>query len=227
MASTTTEAREQGKEVASTAVDQARDVGRSARSATQSVAQDVRDEVGQVAGELRQQARTMVDETRTQLRDKADAQTTGVAERVGRLAEELRALANGHPEQAETARRYIDQAGSAIADVAGQLRDKDFETVVGDVQRFARRRPGAFLAATAAAGFVAGRLVRSMRDDAQSSPSPNGNGAGTAGTTSAPTAVPTPEAITSSDLPGQPVPPSAGITGTEIPATELPAGGAV
>jgi hypothetical protein len=119
----------------------------------------------------------MIGETRTQLREKADAQTAGVADRLGRLADELRALASGHPEQAETARRYLDQAGSTIADVADELRDKDFEGLVHDVQRFARRRPGAFLAASAAVGFVAGRLVRSASDDAETAASPTGNGA--------------------------------------------------
>jgi hypothetical protein len=176
VANTSTEAREQSKEVASTAVDEARDVGRTAQEAAQTVAQDVKEEVGQITGELRQQAHTLVDETRTQLREKADAQTTGFADRLGRLAEELQALASGHPDQAETARRYLDQAGSAIADVAGQLRSKDFEGLVLEVQRFGRRRPGAFLAASAAVGFVAGRLVRSARDDAGSSTSPAGTG---------------------------------------------------
>jgi ElaB/YqjD/DUF883 family membrane-anchored ribosome-binding protein len=168
MTSTSTDAREKSKEVASTAVDEARDVGRVAQDAAQTVAQDVRDEVGQVAGELRGQARNMVDETRTQLRERADAQTAGVANGLGRFADELRALANGHPDQAATARRYLDQAGSAIGDVAGQLRSKDFEGVVRDVQSFARRRPGTFLAVSAAVGFMAGRLVRSASDDADS-----------------------------------------------------------
>jgi ElaB/YqjD/DUF883 family membrane-anchored ribosome-binding protein len=209
VASPSTEARDQGREVASTAVDQARDVGRSAQGAAHSVAGDVREEVGQVAGELRQQARTMVDETRTHLRDKADAQTAGLADRVGQLAEELRALANGHPEQAATARKYLDQAGSTVADVAGQLRDKDFEGVVRDVQRFARRRPGAFLAASAAVGFLAGRLVRSAKDDAEpSSPSStSGNGA--------------------AQEQGRAVPPAAGLAGNPNPAAGVPGGGRV
>jgi uncharacterized protein YjbJ (UPF0337 family) len=163
--------------VASTATDEVREVGQTAQGAAQTVAQDVKEEVGQVTDELRQQARTMVDETRTQLREKADAQTAGVADRLGRLAEELRAVANGHPDQGATVRRYLDQAGSTVADVAGQLRDKDFGGLVQDVQRFARRRPGAFLAASAAVGFVAGRLVRSGRDDAETPTSPTGNGA--------------------------------------------------
>jgi ElaB/YqjD/DUF883 family membrane-anchored ribosome-binding protein len=188
VASTPTDAREQSKEVASTAVDEARDVGRTAQGAAQTVAEDVKDEVGHVVGELRQQARTMVDETRTQLREEAAARTAGVADNLGRLADELRALANGHPDQAATARRYLDQAGSAIADVAGRLRNKDVEGLVQDVQRFARRRPGAFLATSAAIGFVAGRLVRSARDDAEASTSPAGNGGLPSGASSANTA---------------------------------------
>jgi hypothetical protein len=59
--------------------------------------------------------------------------------------------------------------------------------VVDDVTRFARRRPGVFLAGAAGMGFVVGRLVRagaaSQRTDATDQPSssvdlatPNGPG---------------------------------------------------
>jgi hypothetical protein len=163
--------------VASTAVDEAREVGHTAQTAAHDVTHEVRHEVGEITNELKQQARGLVDDTRSQLRDKADSQTASIADRLGGFASELQALANGHPEQAETVRRYIDQAGSAVADVAGQLKTKDFAGLVQDVQRFARRRPGAFLGASVAAGFVAGRLVRSAKDEseAETSPRPNGS----------------------------------------------------
>jgi hypothetical protein len=175
VARTSTEAGEQSRELAATAASEATNVGRSAQDAAQTVARDLREGMGEVTTELRDQARHMIDETTTQLRTKADDQTASFADRVGQFAEELRALSSGHPDQADTARRYLDQAGAVLADVAGQLRRKDFEGLVGDVQRFARRRPGAFLAATAAAGFAAGRLIRSAKDEVQASPGGEGS----------------------------------------------------
>jgi len=176
VANTPTDARDQSKEVASTAVDEAREVGQTAQTAAHDMTHEVRQEVGEITSELRQQARSVVDDTRSQLRDKADSQTASFADRLGGFASELQALSNGHPEQAETVRRYVDQAGSAVADVAGQLRTKNFAGLVEDVQRFARRRPGAFLAASVAAGFVAGRLVRSAKDESEADTSSGPNG---------------------------------------------------
>jgi hypothetical protein len=59
-----------------------------------------------------------------------------------------------------TAGRYVALAGDTLGDVADRLRSGDVESLVGDVQRFARRRPGVFLAAAAGAGFLTARLVR-------------------------------------------------------------------
>jgi hypothetical protein len=192
VANTPTDAREQSKEVAATAIDEAREVGRTAQTAAQDVTHEVRQEVSQITSELKQQARGLVDDTRSQLRDKADSQTVNIADRLGGFAAELQALSNGHPEQAETVRRYIDQAGSAVADVAGQLRKKNFAGLVQDLQRFARRRPGAFLAASVAAGFVAGRLVRSAKDESEAETSPGPNGSTES---SSPHTAPSPQAI--------------------------------
>lgn len=194
MANTPTDAREQSKEVAATAIDEAREVGRTAQTAAQDVTHEVRQEVSEITSELRQRARGLVDDTRSQLRDKADSQTTSIADRLGGFAAELQALANGHPEQAETVRRYIDHAGSAVADVAGQLRTKNFAGLVQDVQRFARRRPGTFLATSVAAGFVAGRLVRSAKDESEAETSSGPKGSAES---SSPHTAPSPEAMPS------------------------------
>jgi hypothetical protein len=175
VASTSEEVREQTKETASTAVEEGKEVTRAGQQAAASVAHEVKEEAGQVAAEVSQQARRMVHETKGQLREKADSQTRSFADSLQTFADELRALSSGNPDQASTARRYVEQASSAIGDVAGQVRERSFEGLIQDVQRFARRRPGAFLAASATVGFMAGRLFRSAVDDnAEQSAAPGG-----------------------------------------------------
>jgi hypothetical protein len=158
--STDTSTTEQARAAASSAVDESRDVAQTAKQAAGSVAEEARQQAGNVARDVRDQARNLMGETRTQLRDSADAQTRSVASSLQGFADQLRALASGRPDEAGGARRYVDMASDAIGDLAGLLQSRNFEGVVRDVQQFARRRPGVFLAAAAGAGFVAGRLVR-------------------------------------------------------------------
>jgi len=55
------------------------------------------------------------------------------------------------------------------------VQNRGMEGLVDDLQRFARRRPGVFLFATAVAGFAAGRAVR-MRDTEPVEPATTGTG---------------------------------------------------
>ena len=87
----------------------------------------------------------------------------------------LRGLADGNTEQAGDLQRYARDLGDRLGGVAGRMQDRGLDGMVDDVQDFARRRPGLFLAAAAGAGFAAGRLFRGAKADAESS----GDGTGT------------------------------------------------
>ena len=54
----------------------------------------------------------------------------------------------------------FQQAADQIQRFAEALEQKDSRQLVGEVQSFARERPGAFLAACAAAGFAAARIFK-------------------------------------------------------------------
>ena len=125
-------------DVKDTAVQQARRVGDEARVQARSVAADVRDRFGD-------QARTQNTRLVGGIRQTADhldemrgqRQDTPAASVVGRVADGGRQLAD-----------YLERNGP--------------EGVLREVQDFARRRPGAFLAAAIAAGFVVGRLGKGV-----------------------------------------------------------------
>ncbi|MFD6874625.1 MULTISPECIES: hypothetical protein [unclassified Streptomyces] len=157
--------------------------GRQDESATTAIAHTVQDKAGEgaslvggkaaevgatakeqatnVVGEATTQARDLAGELKTQLSDQAQTQTQRLAENVHRLSQELRDLGdNGKP-------------GSTMADMARQLADgghkiaarvekRGPDGMVSDLQDFARRRPGAFLAGAALAGFVVARASKSV-----------------------------------------------------------------
>jgi hypothetical protein len=207
VANTSTEVRDRAEQTAATAVGQSRELGRDAREAGADLVDGARDQVGAVATEIRDQARQVVDDTRSRLQSQADSQRSQLAEALGAFGGELRALVDGRPDEAGTAGRYVEQVGGAVGELATQIRERDFAGIVDDVQRFARRRPGVFLAAVAATGFVAGRLARSTTDDRARTGTADG---GEASTALSPALAPVAP-------PDQPVGPEPGGTGTSVP----------
>jgi hypothetical protein len=125
-------------EVKDTAKEQAQRVGAEAKTQARNLASDVRDRVGE-------QARTQHDKLVSTIRETAghldemrgDRPDSPAATVVSRVADSGRQLAD-----------YLDRNGP--------------EGVLQEVQDFARRRPGAFLATALVAGFVVGRLGKSV-----------------------------------------------------------------
>jgi hypothetical protein len=119
-------------------VEQAQRVGAEAKSQVRNVA-------GEVRGKVQEQARTQNDKLVGSIRQMADhldemrgdRQDSPAAAVVSRVADGGRQMAD-----------YLDQHGP--------------EGVLREVQDFARRRPGAFLATALAAGFVVGRLGKGV-----------------------------------------------------------------
>ena len=124
------------------------------------VAGAARDEASAVASEAKAQARNVVDETRSALRSQARQGTDRTAGALDNLSSQFRALATGDREGAGELGRYADQASEQLHAAAQRIGSRGFDGLVDDVQSFARRRPGVFLAVAAASGFAVGRLFR-------------------------------------------------------------------
>jgi hypothetical protein len=125
-------------EVKDTAKEQAQRVGTEAKTQVRNVAADVR-------GKVSDQARTQNDKLVGTIRDTA-AQL-----------DEMRGDRGDSPAAAVVSR--VADGGRQIADY---LDRNGPEGVLREVQDFARRRPGAFLATALAAGFVVGRLGKGV-----------------------------------------------------------------
>ncbi|BBH70860.1 hypothetical protein ACTI_75450 [Actinoplanes sp. OR16] len=125
-------------DVASTAKEQAQRVGQEAKTQARSVASEVR-------GKLDEQARTQNSRLVGSIRETADH------------LDEMRGARQDSPAAAVVAR--VADGGRQFADY---LDRNGPDGVLREVEDFARRRPGAFLATALAAGFVVGRLGKSV-----------------------------------------------------------------
>jgi hypothetical protein len=161
---TASRSKEQTQQIAAEAGAATRQVAESAQEQAATVAHDAGDQARHVMAEAKTQTRAVAADAREQLREQAEAQTARVAETMRRISGEFHALAAGRPEEAGAVRDYLDEACGRLEHFAGRVESQGFEGIVDDVQRFARRRPGAFLVAAGAAGFLAGRMFRSVKD---------------------------------------------------------------
>jgi hypothetical protein len=157
--------------------EKATDVAATARDEARGVAGDARGEAAAVVSEAGTQARNLADEARIALRQQASDGSSRAAGAVDHLAVRLRALADGNADQAGELQRYARELGDRLGGVAARMQSRGPDGLVDDVQRFARRRPGVFLAVAAGAGFAAGRVFRGAKTDAETSTSSSsGNG---------------------------------------------------
>jgi hypothetical protein len=125
-------------EVKDTATQQAQRVGEEAKTQVRNVAGDVRDKVNQQARAQNDRLVGSIRQTADHLDEmRGDRADSPAATMVSRVADGGRQLAD-----------YLDRNGP--------------DGVLREVQDFARRRPGAFLATALAAGFVVGRLGKSV-----------------------------------------------------------------
>lgn len=168
------QAGDEAQQVASSAQQKAAEVGTLASRQAQRVKGTVVDQGSRVGEEVVEQGRTVVEEARAQVESQANIQSRRIADSLSQLGDEVRALAEGRPDDAETVKPYVANAADAVYEAADRLYGlaTDIDTrgltgVLDDLQGYARRRPAAFLVGAAFAGFGIGRAVRASSSDAQ------------------------------------------------------------
>lgn len=164
--------RDTARAVKHTARDKAGEGAGLVKEKTADAAVTAKERAGDVAGEATTQARDVASELRNQLQDQAWFQTRRLAQNVRQLADELGDMGESGKDDSSAA-NVVRQLASSGQDVADRLEDRGPQGLVSDLQGFARRHPGTFLAGAALAGFAAVRLgkgVKSANDGASSSP---------------------------------------------------------
>ncbi len=149
------------------AADEARGVAGDVKSAGQQTAATAKDQATQVAGEAKVQARQVYDQAKQELDQQVKSQHQRAAGGLNALAEELTGLVQGNGSQEGMVHDLAQQASSRVREAAQWLELREPGDVLEEVRSFARRRPGAFLAAAAVTGLIGGRLTRGLADQAR------------------------------------------------------------
>jgi hypothetical protein len=142
----------------------ARQVASGTADAVSTAAGDVagtaKEQAREVVGEMKTQTRSLAAQTRDRVSEQARVQNDRVVDGLRRMADEFEEMARSRGESpAGTAVNRVADGGRRVADY---LSKHGPEGVLAEVQDFARRRPGAFLATALVSGFVVGRLGKGV-----------------------------------------------------------------
>lgn len=157
---------EKAKQTGEKAKQQASQVADEAKAKGTHVRDVAADQASGVADEAKSQAKGLLETTRSELSDQAAQQTERAASGLSTLGEQLQSLVSGDPQDGP-AKDLVQQAADRVSAAARWMEGREPADLLQDVQRFARRRPGTFLAIAAGVGLVAGRLTRGVAADAK------------------------------------------------------------
>jgi hypothetical protein len=149
-----------------TSADRAGAVKQEATTAASEVASTAGQEAKRVTADATHQLRGLMGQTRHDLQEQAASQQARAASGLRELADQLREMADGSDSEG-MARDLVDDVARRAGDAASWLDARDPGSLLDEARQFARRRPGAFLAIAAGVGVVAGRLSRSLIDEAR------------------------------------------------------------
>ncbi|GIN05160.1 hypothetical protein Pve01_68180 [Planomonospora venezuelensis] len=128
-----------------------------------------------VAGQARDEARHAMDRLRDRAGEQAQYQSRRAAESIRQWADDLSSMSDAAKPDSPVS-GMMHQVADGGRRAADYLEQNGLAGVVEEIQSFARRRPGVFLAGALAAGFLAGRIAKAT----------TGTGSGTAPTPSTP-----------------------------------------
>lgn len=169
--STAEQAKQQAAGVAGEAKAQAAGVAEDAKAQVGRVAEQAKGEARDVAEHAKQEARGLLGQAQGELSSQAGTQQQRLAGLMRTLSEELGGILD--PNNTDYRQGMVTdlahQASGRLTNATSWLENREPADVLHEVSRFARRRPGTFLALAGLAGLVVGRLSRGMADDARES----------------------------------------------------------
>ena len=166
-------------------------------SSTQTGSSSVTDQAKGTAQQATQQAKETAqqatEQARGRVRVEVDRRSTDVGEQATSVADAMRQSAQQLREQGkDPAAKPVEQVAQRVEQAGSWLRDSDGDTILGDVEDFARRNPLAVVAGGVAVGFALSRVLKasSTQRYEQRSSARLGAGYGRAGTTVGPYGAP-------------------------------------
>lgn len=146
----------------------AQQVGDQASQSAEDTVQTAKQEAGNVASTAKEQVGKLADQTRSELTDQARTQQNRLAGSLRDLGQQFGQMAD-RGDSSSLATQLAQQASDQAHSLGSWLENHEPGDVIDEVKRFARRKPGTFLAVAAGVGFLSGRLTRSLTGDSGSS----------------------------------------------------------
>ncbi|MFS0894181.1 hypothetical protein [Microbacterium sp. 179-I 3D3 NHS] len=154
---------------------EAADLKDTAASQAKDVIGTAKDEAATVVGEAKSQAKDLFAQTQRELKEQANTQQQRIAGGLRSVSDELGSMASNST-GGGIAGDLVQQVSGRLSSAANWLGERDPGSVLGEVKRYARRKPGTFILAAAVVGVAVGRLTRALaanasdEKDAASSP---------------------------------------------------------
>lgn len=111
--------------------------------------------------DIREEARGAAADAVDQGRDMLARQKEAAAERVEQVANAVRSGGRELPGGDGETGRYVEIAAERLESLGRQLREKDLNGLIADVQDMARRSPAVFFGGSVLAGFMLARFMKS------------------------------------------------------------------
>ena len=150
-------------DIKDSAKQQASQVGAKATDAAGATVSTAKEQVGNVAQEAAGQAKNLWSQASSDINEQATQQTQRLTSNIRQVAHHLTNMAD-NGESGSPAQSLVREAGQRAHGVANYLDGRQPGDFLSDIQQFGRRRPGAFLAGAAVAGFLAGRLIKAAKN---------------------------------------------------------------
>ncbi|MFH9611137.1 hypothetical protein [Streptomyces sp. NPDC017448] len=147
---------------AQTARDKAGEGAGLVAAKAEDVAGTAREQAADVVGEATARAQDVLGELRSRLEEQARSQTQRLADNVRRWADDLHDMSRDSDSDS-SAVGAVKQIADRGHQAAARLEERGPDGLLSDLQDFARRRPGVFLAGAALAGFATARLAKGAK----------------------------------------------------------------
>jgi ElaB/YqjD/DUF883 family membrane-anchored ribosome-binding protein len=116
---------------------------------------------GGAADELRSDAKHLGNSAANRIHSEVDSRKDGAVEQAKSVSSTVQRVAGELPQDSpEWLKFALRQSADKIQSFADTIERKDSRELMRDAQDFARNNPGTFLAACAAAGFAAARILK-------------------------------------------------------------------
>ena len=132
-----------------------------ARQTAQEATGQAREKVQDVAGQAREQASQAAGQAKGVLRSQVDQRSTQAGQQIKQQADDIRTVGEQLRSQGkEGPAKVADQAAQRIERLGSYLHQADTDTIIDDVERFARSNPWVVIAGGITTGFLAARALK-------------------------------------------------------------------